>query len=300
MRILQGHQRGIRAVAFAPGDPATLASTGDDGLVRLWNPGAGECLARMSGHRDHVLTLAFSADGGVLVSGGRDGALIAWDVAMQQSLQRIEFHQGPVQSLAFAPNRNIVLAVLRSQQRPGDPNQLVFWEPTNRNLPPQPLDWPGSVVRIAFAPIGQTLALATQERTVEVVELGARRQQTPLPLRASITALAFAPASAPAALAIATGACVELRDLKTYQRLGICRGHRSVINTLAFAPDGQTLLTGSVDRTVRLWDVDTAAQRAAWKWDLGAIHSVAYAPDGMTAAAGGEKSDLLVWDLDGV
>ena len=75
-------------------------------------------------------------------------------------------------------------------------------------------------------------------------------------------------------------------------------GHPGRICQVAFTPEGQTLASVSWDETVRLWDVDTGHERAAFDWHIGAVHCLAFAPDGMTAAAGGSDHSILVWDQD--
>ncbi len=50
---------------------------------------------------------------------------------------------------------------------------------------------------------------------------------------------------------------------------------------------------------MRLWDLATRRQLAAYDWDLGKkVFDVTFSPDGMTAAAAGSSSTIIVWDID--
>jgi WD40 repeat protein len=223
--------------------------------------------------------------------------LHAWNVECRCSLNQIHLAWRSILHLAFATNRDVVLAVAQGKGRSPEASPLILWDPANHA--PEQIDLWITAHRVAMAPVGQVLVLAGASKDVLIVQLGARRSQTTLAFPEMVTALAFGPAHNPL-LAVAWGTVLELRDGKTYHRRISCQGHRSMIHTIAFAPDGNTVLTGSADETVRAWDTHSGAARGDWKWDLGAIQSVSVAADGMTAAAGGERSDLLVWDLDGV
>jgi WD40 repeat protein len=70
------------------------------------------------------------------------------------------------------------------------------------------------------------------------------------------------------------------------------------VTSLAFAPDGRTLLSGSFDRTVKTWDVASGREQSSFDWQLGRVNAVAFAPDGMTAAAAGQSGGIIIWDID--
>ena len=61
---------------------------------------------------------------------------------------------------------------------------------------------------------------------------------------------------------------------------------RKPVSSVAFSPDGQTLASGSLDNTVRLWDVKTGAQRHTLTAHWDNITSVAFSPDGQTLVSG--------------
>ena len=73
-------------------------------------------------------------------------------------------------------------------------------------------------------------------------------------------------------------------------------GHSQWVHAVAFSPDGTQALSGSGDRTLRLWNVSTGASEV-WHGHTDAVLSVAFAPDGRHAVSGSADESLRIWDV---
>jgi WD40 repeat protein len=69
----------MNGFALSP-DGRTLATGGDDRMIRLWEIPGGRELAHWEGHESGVASLVFSPDGNALASGSREGTLKLWDL----------------------------------------------------------------------------------------------------------------------------------------------------------------------------------------------------------------------------
>jgi hypothetical protein len=73
-------------------------------------------------------------------------------------------------------------------------------------------------------------------------------------------------------------------------------GHRGPVWAVSYAPDGQTLATGSDDGTLRLWGAATGHAEAVLSGHGSAVVAVAYAHSGKFLVSGGADGTLHLWD----
>ena len=65
---------------------------------------------------------------------------------------------------------------------------------------------------------------------------------------------------------------------------------------MAFSPDGRRIVSGSYDKTVKVWDAATGQETLTLKGHSMAVTSVAFSPDGRRIVSGSEDGTVKVWD----
>lgn len=75
-------------------------------------------------------------------------------------------------------------------------------------------------------------------------------------------------------------------------------GHQGYILAIAYAPNGKTILTGSVDKTAKLWDAASGNLLKNFEGHTGMVSAIAVSPDGKYMITSSKDGSVKLWDIN--
>jgi hypothetical protein len=79
----------------------------------------------------------------------------------------------------------------------------------------------------------------------------------------------------------------------------VLEGHERAVRSVAFSSDGKMIVSGSSDKTIRLWDLEGNPIGEPFQGHEDAVRSVAFSPDGKMIVSGSDNRTIRLWDLEG-
>jgi WD40 repeat protein len=258
-----GHTAPVNAVAYSP-DGKTALSGGDDALVILWEVETGKLLKTFKGHKGHINAVAFSVSGQYAISAAGhtenkekvDCTVRLWDVESGKEVRRYDGLTTPVQCVAFNPKGKSLAAGAKD-------GTVRIWDWNTKQEKASFKAHTGMVTCVAWSPDGTRL-LTGGDKTMRLWDAATGQQLKQFDgHKEEVWCVAFSPDGTRALSGSGDygrkkqviDGVARLWDLETGQELFRLEGHKGVIKSVAFSRDGHRALSGSDDKTLRLWDL---------------------------------------------
>lgn len=256
LRRLSGNGGKIHGAVFSPNGTRVL-SGGEDGTALLFDVTSGDQLASYAGTGAALTSVAYAPDGASILLGYRDGSLVLRDVASGGIIRGFAGHPAAVNSVAFSANGSQIIS--------GDNSgQAILWNTADGTIIFR-LDHGGSpVYGVAFSPTdSQQVATGSADNFARLWStVDGRVTQEFGPVFSGGVQIA---------------------------------GHTGPVTSVAFSPDGATLLTGSRDKTAKLWNIVTGAEVRTFSGHTAAVGAVNFSPNGTQIITGSEDGTAIIW-----
>jgi hypothetical protein len=235
-------------------DGKLLASAAEDG-VRLWDPAANKLLLHLPLPQFAGTALAFSPDGKVLAFAGENQAIRLWDIAAAKELRRWDSHLDDVYLLVFAADGQSLVGLTRDAVQ-------VWAAATGKEV--SRYSGTDRFLTLDVSPSGRVLALAEFARP-QLPDGGFQE-----------------------------GFTIRLVEAHSGQEISHFEVPQGLVYTLAFTPDGRSLVSGGGDATLLYWDLTGRLQGTTPQGPLTVVELA-----GLWSDLGGKaaQADRAIWTL---
>ncbi|VDK36410.1 unnamed protein product [Taenia asiatica] len=255
---LRGHQSGACCIAWhpqarlQPNLQIALASSAQDGSVKLWSLDNEEPLADIEGHAPYrVSRIAFHPSGRFLGTTCFDSSWRLWDLEVCVEILHQEGHSKPVYDIAFHPDGSLALtAGLDSYGRVWDLRTgrcIMFLEGHLEE-----------VLGVDIAANGYHAASSSAENCVRIWDL--RQQQTiyVIPAHTSVvSSVKFEPGSHNYLVTSSFDKTIKLWGHPLWSPIRTLEGHSGRCVYADISPDKKLIASASHDLTFKLWSPHT-------------------------------------------
>lgn len=288
VREFQGHKAPVNGVAFDPRGQF-CASGSHDRSVRLWELATGRCLKVFTGHKEAVTSVVIPSKQRVVLSGSTDKTLRLWDIGTTKCLRTFSGHKKGLTSVVLTPDEQFAISgsedgTLRSwqldleaqhhdaaiqvslQRSQGELQSSThrFWQ----QMSWAKTAWETGKAITSYKYLARARAIPGYERAPELLELNAKLSKV-----------------------------LTRKNLRGKWMTRTFKGHQGSVTSVATSPDGQYLVSGSADKTLRLWDLWSAQHLRTFKGHRQGVTVGVVTPDGRFVISGSTDMTLRLWDL---
>jgi WD40 repeat protein len=246
---------------------SSFASFSSDFIVwlALWDTKTYQQLAVLRDPRDSMgqpitgfLPVSFLPGSSLVVFGCDDGTICVWDLAANTAtLSSGGNTTSKVRAIACSPDGSKIVSGLAN-------GLLRVWDSRTGDGLATLEGHSESVNSVAFSPNGAQLVSGSDDWSIRIWDM--RMNEVISVLRSH-----------------------------GYPVINVIPSH--AVTSVAFSPDGRQVVSGSMDNTVRIWDVQSTKQITLLQGHHEGVLSVSFSPDAALVASGSADGTIRVWDI---
>ncbi|KAK4539700.1 hypothetical protein LTR36_010411 [Oleoguttula mirabilis] len=220
------------------------------------------------------------------------GQLLVWEWQSESYILKQQGHFDSLNALTYSPSGDRIITC-------ADDGKVKVWDTASGFCIVTFTEHTSGVTACEFAKRGNVLFTASLDGSVRAFDLIRYRcfRTFTAPKRLSFSSLAVDPSGEVVAAGSLDDFDVHIWSVQTGQLLDQLSGHEGPVSSLAFAPNGGSLISGSWDRTVRIWSVFARTQTSEPLQLQADVLCVSVSPDSKQIAVSTLDGQLTFWSL---
>lgn len=281
---------GIHALAATP-DGRILVSGGEDGGIRVWDPGAGGLRMIVDAYTNCILSLALDPAGCLAACAGRDGSLSVWDLKNGSLRATLTGHRGTLHAIAISPDGTLLAAG-------GWDESVRIWSLPDGTLKATFRGHRSLVTSLAFTPDGGSLVSGSNDRTIRVWDIPSGSPGIVLDGHSHIVSCLGISTDGRLLASGSWDRTVRTWSLPDGESLQVLKGEpEGRITCLSLHPDGSLLCLGSDNGGIRFWTLPDGLPVRTRARHPGPLTSACLLPLHHLLATASHDGSLKTWRL---
>lgn len=282
---LEGHAGSVTNVAFSP-NGQTLASCGADKTLRFVNVANGQLLGVVTAHSAATNAVAFSTNSAQAFSAGADGYLRVWQLPPTPAKPIAVAPQAPITTALLAPDNASILTAGHDK---------IVRQTAIAGKETRALSGPTAAINsVAVSPNNALLAAGAADQRVWLWNNANNQPLGSILAHAGpVAAAQFNPASTQLMTAGGDGLVkfwlVPHNPLKSLS-------HPDAVTIAISSADGKKLVTGGVDKIVRIWNPANLAMERQFPGHGASITALAISANGQLLVSGAADATIRIWN----
>ncbi|KAJ7948356.1 DDB1- and CUL4-associated factor 13 [Quillaja saponaria] len=298
---MDGHIDSVSCMAKNPNHLKGIFSGSMDGDIRLWDIASRRTIRQFPGHQGAVRGLTASTDGHILVSCGTDCSIRLWNVPVATFVESDDSTVDPTKPVAVYVWKNAFWAV--DHQRDGElfataGAQVDIWN-HNRSHPLNSFEWGAdTVISVRFNP-GEPnlLASSANDRSITLYDLRMASPVRKMIMMTKTNSICWNPME-PMNFTSANEDCncYSYDARKLNEAKCVHKDHVSAVMDIDYSPTGREFVTGSYDRTVRIFPYNGGHSREIYHTKrMQRVFCVKFSCDASYVISGSDDTNLRLW-----
>ena len=298
-RIVQKHyfmqnQAHVRCAVFHA-DTNLLIAGFSNGIFGLYEMPDFNPIHNLSISQNEIDFVTINSSGEWLAFGASKlGQLLVWEWQSESYILKQQGHFDSMNSLVYSPDGKRIITT-------ADDGKIKVWDVESGFCIVTFTEHTSGVTACEFAKKGNVLFTSSLDGSIRAWDLIRFRnfRTFTAPTRLSFSCMAVDPSGEVVAAGSLDSFDIHIWSVQTGQLLDQLAGHEGPVSSLAFAPNGGLLVSGSWDRTARLWSIFGRTQTSEPLQLQADVLDVAVRPDSEQLAVSTLDGQLTFWSISG-